>query len=103
MPKACLPETILVADDDAAIRGNLCLLLRDEGYQVREAADGQQALDALQDFRVTLTLLDLKMPLVDGREVLRQRAVHLEESPIIVITAPGRQRRGHRSHEARGL
>ncbi len=89
MSKACLPETILVADDDAAIRGNLCLLLRDEGYQVREAADGQLALDALQDSRVTLTLLDLKMPHVDGMEVLRQRASHLEETPIIVITALG--------------
>src|SRR5580700_10691053 len=89
MPKARLPETILVADDDTVIRTNLCLLLCDEGYQVCEAADGRQALDALQGSRVTLTLLDLKMPHVDGMEVLRQRAEHLEETPIIVITALG--------------
>ena len=89
MPHAQPRETILVADDDTAIRANLCLLLREEGYQVREAADGQQALDALDDSRVALALLDLKMPHVDGMEVLRQRAEHLEDTPVIVITALG--------------
>ena len=80
---------ILVADDEATIRTNLKLLLESEGYQVREAADGGQAARLLQDPDVALCLLDLKMPVLDGMEVLRGHADRLEETPVIVITAYG--------------
>jgi two-component system response regulator AtoC len=82
-------EIILVADDDAVIRANLGILLREEGYQVVEAADGRRALEVLQDSRVALALLDLKMPHVGGMQVLREHAGRLEETPVIVITALG--------------
>ena len=52
--------TVLVADDDAVIRSNLALLLRSEGYDVREAADGAEAAQALEDPTVALALLDLQ-------------------------------------------
>ena len=55
---------ILIADDEAAIRTNLKLLLESEGYQVREAADGGEAARQLQDPDVALCLLDLKMPVL---------------------------------------
>jgi two-component system, NtrC family, response regulator AtoC len=80
---------ILVADDDAAIRGNLALLLRSEGYAVRTATDGLEAAAALRDREVALALLDLKMPGMTGMEVLRGHAERLEETPVIVVTAYG--------------
>ena len=86
-----LPYTpiILVADDEATIRTNLKLLLESEGYQVREVADGGQAARLLQDADIALALLDLRMPVLDGMEVLRGHADRLEEMPVIVITAYG--------------
>ncbi len=81
--------TVLVADDDATIRGNLALLLRSEGYEVVEAADGGAAAARLRDPAVALALLDLKMPVADGMAVLRGHADRLEDTPVIVITAYG--------------
>jgi two-component system, NtrC family, response regulator AtoC len=81
--------TILVADDDPAIRGNLALLLRSEGFTVVEASDGDEALTVLNQGRAALALLDLKMPKIEGMEVLRRHADRLEETPVIVITAFG--------------
>jgi two-component system response regulator AtoC len=86
-----LPYTplILVADDEPTIRTNLKRLLESEGYPVCEAADGGQAARLLQDPNVALCLLDLKMPVLDGMDVLRGHADRLEETPIIVVTAYG--------------
>jgi two-component system, NtrC family, response regulator AtoC len=81
--------TILVADDDAVIRSNLALLLKSEGYDVREAADGGEAARTLLDPTVALALLDLKMPVQDGMAVLRAHADRLDETPVIVVTAYG--------------
>jgi two-component system response regulator AtoC len=81
--------TILVADDYAVIRSNLALLLKSEGYDVREAADGGEAARALLDPAVALALLDLKMPVQDGMAVLRAHADRLDETPVIVVTAYG--------------
>jgi two-component system response regulator AtoC len=80
---------ILVADDEPMIRSNLRGLLESEGYLVREARDGGEAARLLQDPEVALCLLDLKMPVLDGMEVLRGHADRLEETPIIVVTAYG--------------
>jgi DNA-binding NtrC family response regulator len=89
MPQRTEPATILVADDDPTIRGNLALLLRSEGYTAREVADGDAAADALRDPAIALALIDLKMPGRDGLAVLRGHAERLEETPVIVITAYG--------------
>ncbi len=89
MTKLPYAPILLVADDEATIRTNLKLLLESEGYQVREAADGGQAARLLQDPDVALALLDLRMPVLDGMDVLRGHAERLEETPIIVLTAYG--------------
>ncbi len=89
MSKKAVGATILVADDDATIRSNLAVLLRSEGYQVIEACDGRQAADVLAGQAIDAALLDLKMPGRTGLELLRQFEDHLEETPIIVITAFG--------------
>lgn len=81
--------TVLVADDDPATRSNLALLLRSEGYIVREAADGDAAAEALADPAVAAALLDLKMPNRDGLAVLREHADRADEVPVVVITAYG--------------
>ncbi|VTR97053.1 two sigma54 transcriptional fis family : Response regulator with CheY-like receiver, AAA-type ATPase, and DNA-binding domains OS=Singulisphaera acidiphila (strain ATCC BAA-1392 / DSM 18658 / VKM B-2454 / MOB10) GN=Sinac_2376 PE=4 SV=1: Response_reg: Sigma54_activat: HTH_8 [Gemmata massiliana] len=80
---------ILVAEDAPATRSNLTLLLRSEGYTVREAADGDAAAEALGDPGVAAALLDLKMPGRDGLAVLRAHADRLEEVPVVVVTAYG--------------
>jgi two-component system response regulator AtoC len=81
--------TILIADDEATIRGNLRLLLESEGYQVVEASDGSQASRVLEAQTVALVLLDLKMPGPSGLDILRDHQDQLEDMPVIVITAMG--------------
>src|SRR5260370_2746855 len=90
MPSPPSGSTILIADDDPVIRSNLALLLRSEGYHILEAVDGLRAAEALTDPSVSLALLDLKMPGRSGMDVLRDHHDHLEETPVIVITALGR-------------
>lgn len=79
---------ILIADDEAEIREVLRLYLENAGFQVVEAADGQEALDALATQPIDLCLLDIMMPKVNGYEVLRQlRAT--APTPVILISAKG--------------
>jgi len=76
---------ILIADDDELTRRTLADYLEQEGYQVRVAADGRQALEAAADFLPDLILLDVKMPEIDGLEVVRR--LHAKSSvPIIMLS-----------------
>ena len=80
---------VLVVDDDAANRDVLGRRLARLGYQVIEAADGSQALEALGRGGIDVVLLDLMMPVVDGIAVLEQRR-HDKELlgiPVIMISA----------------
>jgi two-component system, chemotaxis family, chemotaxis protein CheY len=65
-------ERILVVDDDESIRQIVRLCLSDEGYEVFEASNGEEALEALSTFRPSLILLDLRMPVMDGWEFARR-------------------------------
>ena len=87
-PRAKSP-TVLVADDDPAIRRNLGRFLRAEGYNVVEVGDGLAALSAIAEHRPDAVLLDVKMPHRDGLEVLAELGAGLAELPVIVITAFG--------------
>ncbi len=62
---------ILIADDDPAIRNLLTLELRDEGYEVISAENGEQALTILGENQVDLIILDIMMPEKDGWEVCK--------------------------------
>ncbi len=68
-------NTILVVEDDAATREALVLLLEAEGFAVRSAANGREALDVLEGaaVRPRLILLDLMMPVMDGWQFLAER------------------------------
>ena len=59
---------VLVVDDDLSIQGFLAEALADEGYGVRTAANGREALAILREWRPDLILLDLMMPEMDGWE-----------------------------------
>ncbi|MHB8621416.1 MAG: response regulator [Chloroflexota bacterium] len=82
-------QRVLVVDDDDTIRGFLAELLADEGYRVDTAANGQEALAALQSGRPDLILLDLMMPVMDGLTFrARQREMDgASEVPVVVMSA----------------
>lgn len=78
--------TILIADDEKEIRELLRLYLENEGYQVIEAEDGQQALDLLHRQHVDLCLLDIMMPKVDGYHVLKELRKD-NNIPVMILSA----------------
>jgi DNA-binding NtrC family response regulator len=81
--------SILVIDDEAAIRESLEVLLTLEGYTVRMANDGEQGLRALEVENFDLMLLDLALPGQSGLELLPQIKERQPELPVIMITAYG--------------
>ena len=84
-----MEHTVLVVDDDADIREALEMLLLDEGYRVRTAADGAQAVAMMHAERPCFVILDLMMPVMDGWEVAGRmhEDPRLGEIPVCVVTA----------------
>jgi two-component system response regulator PilR (NtrC family) len=79
--------SILVVEDEAVPRKNLSRVLRGEGYEVYEAADGQAAVTILADNECDLVLTDLKMPGLDGLGVLRHIQERLPQTFVVLMTA----------------
>jgi len=79
-------QTILVIDDDDSLRDTIGLMLEQEGYHVRSYTDGASALTALTATPPDLAILDIKMPRMDGMEVLR-RLRQSAEVPVIFLTS----------------
>lgn len=86
-------ESILIVDDDPSIRAMLGFVFEDEGYQVRDASDGAEALDELTNPPDAM-ILDLMMPRVDGHGVLRRRRDDglAPETRVLVLTAKAEAR-----------
>jgi CheY-like chemotaxis protein len=82
---------ILVVDDDADFRTGLRTALEMKGYQVEEASNGAEALERLTPKPPLLVLLDLQMPVMNGREMLqRMRAqAELKDVPVVIISGFG--------------
>src|SRR5436305_4210095 len=82
---------LLVVDDDADFRAGLRMALEMKGYQVEEAENGEVALATLTEKPPLLVLLDLQMPVMNGREMLqRMRATpELKEVPVVIISGFG--------------
>lgn len=81
---------ILVVDDQSANRAILQFLLEDEGHEVVEAKDGQEALDLYQEHDIDLVLMDVMMPVMDGLEATQKiKAIQTDGNhvPIIFLTA----------------
>ena len=90
---APVPRRILVADDEAFIVTTIAHKLRQRGYEVVTAADGQEALNLARESRFDLLVSDFQMPLLSGFDLcvqLRQDA-DTANLPVIMLTA-----RGHR-------
>ena len=80
---------ILIIDDERFIRASLREILEYEKYEVIEAQDGAEGLQKIKDEEVDLVLCDVKMPILDGMDVLDQ-AKQLDRSPLfIMISAHG--------------
>jgi DNA-binding response OmpR family regulator len=77
---------VLIVEDDAEITDALRRSLRHEGYEVRTAGDGVEALDAASEFVPDLVVLDLGLPRLDGVEVCR-RLRNDGDVPILMLTA----------------
>ncbi len=83
------PKTILIVDDETNVRLMLQTALASAGYRVVEAEDGQAALKKLRDTPCSLVLLDLKMPRMDGMELLRRLRALGNAVPVVMLTAHG--------------
>ena len=85
------PASILITDDESNIRMLLRTALESEGYNVEEACDGRQALEAVRRAPPDLMVLDLNMPVLDGMAVLEQmKLLTAQLKPrVIVLTAYG--------------
>jgi len=81
---------VLVVDDEPMLRNLLSRLLRMEGYDVIEAADGEAALDLVQQRRPDLVLLDVMLPARDGLDVLGDLR-KTTEVPVILVSALGEE------------
>ena len=80
---------VLVVDDDSDIRSVMSDLLADEGYRVRTAVNGREALATLSTWQPDVILLDLMMPIMDGWTFLanQQSNQQLHRIPVIVMSA----------------
>jgi two-component system alkaline phosphatase synthesis response regulator PhoP len=80
------PQTVLVVEDEASIASFVSLYLKNAGYTVRTASTGAEALSQVQGGDVSLTVLDLMLPDLDGIEVCR-RIRKSSDMPILMLTA----------------
>ena len=86
-------ETILVVEDEEDIRELIRYNLEKEGYRIREAGTGEEALSTIHDNLPSLVLLDLMLPELDGLEVckrIKQESV-ARHVPIVMLTAKGEE------------
>lgn len=79
-------ETILIVDDEKEIRNLIAIYLKNEGYEVLEASDGDEGLSLLKKHQVHLIVLDIMMPNVDGIEMC-MKVREIAEMPIIMLSA----------------
>ncbi|MGR6064756.1 sporulation initiation phosphotransferase Spo0F [Bacillus velezensis] len=82
-------EKILIVDDQYGIRILLNEVFHKEGYQTFQAANGIQALDIVTKERPDLVLLDMKIPGMDGIEILKRMKMIDESIRVIIMTAYG--------------
>jgi two-component system alkaline phosphatase synthesis response regulator PhoP len=84
--------TILIADDEPNILISLEFLMKREGYTVKLARDGQEAVDGIIEHRPHLVLLDVMMPKKSGFDVCQEIRAHdqVKDTCILMLTAKGR-------------
>ena len=97
-----MPRTALIADDSVTIRQMVSFTLRQAGFTVIEAVDGQDAADRLGDQRVDLIITDLNMPRLDGIgfiRTLRSRPAS-KHTPVLMLTTESQQEKRQEARAA---
>ena len=84
-----MDSRVLIIDDEAGVRDSLRMVLEYEGYVVSEAASGEAGLEKVRGAVFDLIFLDVKMPRMDGLEVLRRLGEDGVPAPVIVISGHG--------------
>jgi len=82
-------KRIITIDDETAVRRSLKAYLEDSGYEVLEAANGREGIELIESSSPDLVLCDLRMPEVDGLEVLHHVSREHPELPIIIVSGTG--------------
>jgi two-component system, NtrC family, response regulator AtoC len=80
---------ILIVDDEINMRLVLTAMLKKEGHEVASASDGREALQILKSGKIAAVVTDLKMPNIDGMELLNHITLQYPAIPVIMITAHG--------------
>jgi len=83
------PPRILVMEDESSVARGLEIILTEEGYQVDVAATGQSALATLENDGIDLLVADLRLPDIDGMDVIRQVKQNKPDTEVIVMTGYG--------------
>lgn len=83
------PARILTIDDDVNVRSNLVAYLEDSGFDVIEAENGRRGLEVFAEKSPDLVLVDLRMPVMGGMEVLERLREDAPEVPVIVVSGVG--------------
>jgi CheY-like chemotaxis protein len=88
------PATILVADDEPAVRNLLEMILGSDGHTVVTVVDGKEALTYLKDHTPDLIVLDINMPFMSGIDVCSRvkRIKRFQHTPVVILTAMNDQR-----------
>lgn len=81
------PQRILVVDDDATLRETLAEVLAEDGFEVRSARDGREALDQLDGWSADLVILDLMMPIMDADAFQRAQERAGRRTPLLIVSA----------------
>jgi len=84
-----VPPHILVMEDDLSVAKGLEMVLSEEGFDVNLAGTGELALEAFKQKRFDLLVADLRLPDIDGMEVIKQIKAEKPETEVIVITGYG--------------
>ena len=86
MAKTKSKPKVLVVDDEAVVRAGISRVLEKQGLSIHTAADGSEALEIMAEYHINIVLLDIKMPGLDGIEVLRHIRATYPEAVVIMIT-----------------
>ena len=98
-----MPKTILVVDDSSTVRQQVSLALSQAGFSILEAADGREAIAAIESNRhIAMVVCDVNMPVLNGLEMVEQVKSRPEHKalPILMLTTEGQPSMIKRAREA---
>ncbi len=78
---------ILIVDNEASMREFLSIVLKKEGYDCRTAENGKEALKVIEEEPIDLVLSDIKMPKMNGLELLKALKIASPETVVVMMTA----------------